>query len=196
MKPQPSTTSMTGGVLANPENATRSTRGKENMMNRWMRPTYFALAALALLGLARSNAHAAANLVPFKVTMKVPPATLFALPSNPQSVWVQQTLTGESDLLGAFTWVDRHVAYLGVDGIGKAVTGNMAFTASNGDALFLTWIGLIHSPGVTEDAFFVTGGSGRFAGAKGSGVLTTAPDATTKVLTWSYEGMISAPAAN
>ena len=42
-----------------------------------------------------------------------------------------------------------------------------------GDAIFLTWSGLIRptETGVTsEDAFFIVGGKGRFLGATGSGV--------------------------
>jgi hypothetical protein len=154
-----------------------------------------AFAALALLAVTSAASPAATNLVPFQVSVKTPQVGAFAIPGAPLRLSVQQTSAGQADLLGAFTWVDRHTGLVGYDGTPKAVTGESAFTTNNGDVLHLTWIGLIRTtgPGVTEDAFFITGGTGRFAGATGSGVLTTALDPAKKEFTYTYDGMMSAP---
>src|SRR5437867_3610601 len=104
-----------------------------------------AAAVVAATSLANPGAAEtkSTDLVPFKAAVTAPPVTALAVPANPPIRSVQQTSTGQSDLLGAFTWTDRHAALVGFDGTGKAVTGESAFAAANGDAVFLIWIGLI-----------------------------------------------------
>jgi hypothetical protein len=156
-----------------------------------------ALAAADLAGPAEA-ATPAVDMLPFKVTVKGPVPNFFAIPGNPPTFSVQQSSTGQADLLGSFAWVDHHLPRVGVDGAPKAVTGSSSFTASNGDAIYVAWIGLIRPTatpggGMSENAFFVTGGSGRFAGAAGSGVLIAVLDPVKGEVTFSYDGMVAVP---
>jgi hypothetical protein len=159
-------------------------------------PCLFSLVLMpfALLGPAARPAAAqqVSQLVPLKMIVKAPLPTPFPIPGSPLTASVHLSSTGESEFLGAFAWIDHHVARFGVDGVPTAVTGDDAFVASNGDAIYITFVGLLRQGGLaSESAFFVKGGSGRFSGAVGSGRQTAVVDPEKKEVTFTYDGLIS-----
>jgi hypothetical protein len=161
--------------------------------------TLFALPGLALPGFAQQPPQ---DLVAFKATMVSPLAqdSIVTIPVNPPILSVHITGTGQSPLLGPITYIEHHITHVGVDGIPKFSTDGLGvITAANGDSLFLTYGGFVHTtetPGVFtgEDAFTVTGGTGKFLGATGSGSQTRLFDPVDKKqVTFTWEGMISRP---
>jgi hypothetical protein len=180
-------------------------------MNRFTRSASLLLASLGLtllLGLgsalptlAQQPATAAASppkLVPFKMTFAITTDRI-VIPANPPIQAVRVAWSGQSDLLGPVTAVSAHTNHLGVDGLPTSSTDGVGvISGANGDAFFITYRGLIHPPnppGVFpyEFAFNITGGTGRFAGATGSGTLTGVTDIPHKQATDTMEGLISAP---
>src|SRR5437016_1865372 len=140
--------------------------------------TAAAAAAVAAVGLA--GPAEAADLVAFKATM-VSPLTqdsIVTIPVSPPVISAHITGPGQSPLLGAFTYIDHHRSHVGVDGVPKYTADALAvMTAANGDALFVKYSGFVHTtatPGILmgEDAFIITGGTGKFLGATGSGTQT------------------------
>jgi hypothetical protein len=96
------------------------------------------------------------------------------------------------------THVEYHIGHVGADGAFKTVTdGTGVMTGANGDALFISWSGFVRptaTSGIMGDgAFIITGGQGRFVGATGSGTLVTNPDLVTNVVTFTWDGIVSAP---
>ncbi len=78
--------------------------------------------------------------------------------------------------------------------------GSFAFTAANGDTLTTDFIGQASptaTPGVLKfvETAAITGGTGRFAGATGSFIVTGSFDFATNLTTGSFEGTISSPGA-
>jgi hypothetical protein len=158
------------------------------------------LAVLALLGLiVPAGAQAPQDQVPFKVT-GAGPTESFVIPVGPPVLsWKDSIPTGDAPLLGQFTYVDHTIVHLGVDGKPVSCTDGIgAFSAANGDGVFLSFSGLIrpssqagllHSEGV----YTITGGKGRFAGAAGSGVVTMEIDPAKNMVTASWDGTISRP---
>lgn len=132
---------------------------------------------LAGLGAAATPSPGATAPAPDQVSFKANLAgdwDGFLIPLNPPVVADRQSATGQADLLGQVTFVGHHFVQLNVAGIPQAVTDGLGvLAAANGDALFISWSGLVHR-GATEAelAFVVTGGRGRFLGATGSGVRT------------------------
>jgi hypothetical protein len=180
-------------------------------MNRFTRSASLLLASLgftlplglgmALLTLAPQPAAAAASppkLVPFKITFAITTDRI-VIPANPPIQAVRVSWSGQSDLLGPVMGVSAHTNHLGVDGLPISSTDGVGvINGANGDAFFITYRGLIHPPnppGVFpyEFAFNITGGTGRFTGATGSGTLTGVTDIPHKLATDTMEGMISAP---
>jgi hypothetical protein len=152
-----------------------------------------AIAAVGLAGAAEASPPAPESM-PFKGTVVIPVAQIKegVIPFSPPLATAIITGTGQADLLGQVTYVDHHTLRLGVDGMPKSLEGEGAMTAANGDALFFTWRGLFNAAtGRAEDVFFITGGTGQFCGATGSGALTTVRDDKQGTFTW--DGMIQLP---
>jgi hypothetical protein len=151
-----------------------------------------ALAAASLAGTAGASTPSP-ELVPFKATVVIPTAQIkeAVIPFSPPIGSAIITGTGQADLLGQVTYVDHHTARLGLDGMLKSLEGEGAMTAANGDALFFTWRGVLHPQLGLAETFVITGGSGRFCGASGSGTLTTIRDEKQGTFTW--DGMIQLP---
>jgi hypothetical protein len=159
--------------------------------------TAFILLALAIPAWAQQTPK---DLVPFKATAVAPLTQVggVLLPSDPPIGVTTASGTGQSDLVGSFTYAQFHIAHYDLDGIPKAVTqAHEVMTAANGDAIFLEWSGLVRpdAKGFTgESAFAITGGRGRFQGAVGSGQLSILVDvADKKQVTYTWEGTISRP---
>jgi hypothetical protein len=158
-----------------------------------------ALAALAMLGLARLcpvfAQQPSRNLVPLKLSLTGPLTPRFVIPLEPEIRLGTFTADGTSDLLGAVKFVEANTVHVGADGKLLAVTdGKGVLTGANGDALFISYSGLVLPSQVDADfAFTVTGGRGRFLGATGSGVIHCSIHADQKNFTRAIEGMVSEP---
>lgn len=76
----------------------------------------------------------------------------------------------------SFAFVSQSTAAGGSTGTTSSTTG-LTFTAANGDRLFVSYSGLLTAqsfgaPHAVTGAFLITGGTGRFAGASGTGTVT------------------------
>jgi hypothetical protein len=136
---------------------------------------------------------------PFKATLGPYVGDTFVVPVSPPIAGARTTARGEAALLGPITYLDLHTIHFGVDGRPVSFTDGVGvLTAANGDALFISFSGLSRATATTamaEGPYIVTGGSGRFAGATGSGVRTGVVDRTKNPpeVTVLFEGTISAP---
>jgi hypothetical protein len=170
-------------------------------MKRCLYRVSLALTALALTGLAapgRAQQPLVQNLVPFKAAAVVTSDSI-VIPLTPPIAPTRVTYSnGQSDLLGPFTGIAHQITRLNPDGTRLSITdGTGVWTAANGDSIFLSYSGLF--PSVTPEmitfqkAIAITGGTGRFAGASGSGVLNGVVDVVKKQTTMTFEGKITAP---
>lgn len=166
--------------------------------------TLLALLGLAVPGRAQQPNQSPPKLVPLKFTA-VETGEAFDIPVNPPITAVRLSLTsGQSDLLGPFTGIAHNILHFSADGIPSYFTDGVGvITAANGtDAIFLAWIGVV-PPSTTGDVptdlrVTITGGTGRFLGATGSGVLLdlvhiTAGNPPKGVGMWNFVGLITAP---
>ncbi len=158
-----------------------------------------AAAAASLAGPAIAQ-DKTADFVPFKATAQGPIPPPLQIPLNPPIVSQHLQLTGNASSLGAITHVEYHIAHVGVDGAFKSVSQSEGvMSAANGDAVFLKYSGLVRPTAdggiMVESAFLITGGQGRFLGASGSGTLITNPDLVKGVVTFTWDGVVSAPQA-
>ena len=98
--------------------------------------------------------------------------------------------------LGRFTLAWEFTVNV-VDGTGS---GPVRYTAANGDQIFMTAVGQ-SEPTATPGVFHiveiqnVTGGTGRFSGAKGGFTVERLIDLTTGLTSGSFHGTITSPGA-
>jgi hypothetical protein len=154
---------------------------------------YLPIAAMFLTA-ALAGPAAAEKQVPFSGSVQgrendvvQPPATLL----------VDGSGTGIATHLGQFT-VTWEVTVNLLDGSG---IGSCHFIAANGDSIFTTLVGQgepTDTPGVRRivEINTITGGTGRFAGAKGSFTLERLVDLTTGFTSGSFHGTITSPGAS
>jgi hypothetical protein len=163
---------------------------------------YFAglvLAAIAGMSLAApAFAQAPKDQVAFKATVGPYLGDVHMVPLSPPIAYARQNTKGEATLLGPFTYLGSHNLQFGVDGIPISVgDGIGALTAANGDALFISFTGLLRVTATglaAESSYVVTGGRGRFAGATGSGVARSSANSKNEI-SMVLEGTVSAPKA-
>jgi hypothetical protein len=161
-----------------------------------------ALTALALLGLplpGNAQQSLVQTLVPFKASAVVTTDSIM-IPLTPPIVPTRVTYSsGQSDLLGPFTGIANQITHLNTDGTRLSITDGIgAWTAANGDSIFLSYSGMYppsNSPDVIlfQKAVAITGGTGRFVGASGSGTINGVVDVVKKQITMTFEGKITAP---
>jgi hypothetical protein len=166
------------------------TKGKINMKTIMKTSIYLPMAAMFLAAVLAGSA-AAEKQVPFSGSVQgretdvvQPPATLLVNGSG----------TGIATQLGQFT-VTWEVTVNLLDGSG---IGSYHFIAANGDSIFTTLVGQgepTDTPGVNRivEINTITGGTGRFAGAKGSFTLERLVDLTTGFTSGSFHGTITSP---
>jgi len=128
----------------------------------------------------------AAALVPFKGSLEGE----YGQPAGAFPVF-NESITGEGEAthLGRYAFaIDETVNFLTA-----TAAGTFAFTAASGDTVTGTFTGHAQ-PGplvsITEEAT-ITGGTGRFAAATGSFVITRVFDPTPRTTIGSFEGSIS-----
>ena len=150
-----------------------------------LRRIAFALAALAVLGLA--GPVAAGEQVPFKGDLEGDDTTT---PLTPPFFSATVEATGNATQLGEFTLT---ILVTGNRATGMA-TGTFLFTAANGDTVVGTLSGhsTLTAPGVITivENMIITGGTGRFAGSTGSFTSTRLKDLVTGETAGSFKGTI------
>jgi hypothetical protein len=157
------------------------------------RPLRAALLGLALSALACGAALAQSKPVPFKATLKFSESVGFTGAPPCFAIGLLES-SGQATELGRFTMKSQDCinpagafdpnapsAYHFTSGAGGAV-----FTAANGDQLFASYSGsMTPQPGrphTLTGNFIFTGGTGRFAGAVGGGVMWGTDDISQVVI--------------
>jgi hypothetical protein len=161
-----------------------------------------AAAAAAALGLTGPAAAAqpTTETAPFQATVSGSLTNVTMIPTVPPLLAGTMSLKGTSEALGGeVTMTDTHVGHLGVDGVFKRSTdGRAVFAGPGGDAVFIEWSGVAR-PSATAGifdftgAFTLKGGSGRYAGAVGSGDMRSVVDVSKGTVTQTWEGVIVYP---
>jgi hypothetical protein len=85
--------------------------------------------------------------------------------------------TGNARHMGSITWVSNETVNLCSNPAGGDVVGQLTITAANGDLVNFSYQTLAHLDFSTNEVsasgnWAITGGTGRFAGASGHGVIT------------------------
>jgi hypothetical protein len=168
------------------------TKGTKYMKTIMKASIYLPMAAAFLTAVLAGRA-AAENHVPFKGRLE---GVVTMTPVDAELVFVRIQGTGNATDLGLFTVDVPHLVNR------QARTGNGAytFTAANGDTLTAGFRGTgtpIVSPAglsIVEIAV-ITGGTGRFADATGSFIVTRSFEFATGLTSGSFTGTISSPGA-
>jgi hypothetical protein len=136
----------------------------------------------------------AGNQVPFKGTFV--PTTLSATPVDATHVRLELHVDVRATHLGKA----QGPAFLILDVTTLSFVGEATWAAANGDAIITTFAGRFiptATPGVLDnvETFEIVGGTGRFEGATGAGIVTGQVDAATLVplAPVPFVGTISSP---
>lgn len=154
--------------------------------------------ALTLLALAGPTIPARAaeppkGMVAFTIPSHVrpDPAASYPIPLNPPAMTMKLVGGGNAAPIGKFTTLEQPTLRFGVDGAGLWTEAVGVFTAENGDTITYEYKGLVP---LQQAAFIITGGTGRFKGATGSGSMSWGDDPTTPgFLVCTFTGFISEP---
>jgi hypothetical protein len=149
---------------------------------------------LALMGVstAAQAQTAPKDMVALKMvaTTKLDTAASFTLTLDHPVAYGKFVGTAEGFPLGPATVIESIRTHMGVDGTRLWYEGESAWTAANGDAIYLIFVGLVDP---AKAGFVITGGRGRFQGATGSGVYTYTRNIERTVVVITFDGYISAP---
>jgi hypothetical protein len=132
------------------------------------------LLALLVVGLAAAiRADEAAR--PFSATLDGFASPVF-LPDG-CTIVNDEHGTGNAQHLGAITWVSHETVDVCSDPAGGIVTGQITLTAANGDQLFgeyqaVAVLDFVGGQVSANGQLHFTGGTGRFEGASGGGVIS------------------------
>ncbi len=152
---------------------------------------YLPMAAILLTAALAGPAVAAEKLVPFSGSLQAQESITFP---GAGTLLADGTGGGIATLLGRFTLTWHFTVNL-ADGTGS---GPVRFTGANGDEIFMTAAGT-SEPTDTPGVFRITeiqtivGGTGRFAGAKGSFTVERLTDLNTGFTSGSFHGTITSP---
>ena len=152
------------------------------------------MAAILLTAALAGPAVAADKLVPFSGTLHAKETIIAFQGSPPVSFLVDGTGGGIATHLGLFTLTWEFTVII-AEGTG---TGPVHYIAANGDAIFTTSAGTSEptsTPGVFHitEVQTVTGGTGRFANAKGSFIVDRLTDLNTGLTSGSFHGTVTSP---
>ena len=168
------------------------TREKTNMKTIQKTSIYLPMAAMLLIAAFTGSAAAADKQVPFSGSLQ---AHETIVSQGPGFFVTDGIGEGIATHLGTFTLTWEFTVNT-TDGTGS---GPVRFIAANGDELFMTAVGS-SEPTVTPGVFhiteiqIITGGTGRFAGAKGSFTVERLIDLTL-LSSGSFHGTITSPGA-
>lgn len=162
-------------------------------MNNLLSSRMYLPMAAVLLTAALAGPVVAADLVPFKGSLQAQETSVFHGPP-PGTLSVDGTGGGIATLIGRFTMTWKFTVNL-ADGTGS---GPIYLVAANGDSIFVTAAGASEptsTPGVFHivEVNTITGGTGRFANAKGSYVVDRLTDFNTGLTSGSFHGTITSP---
>ncbi len=151
------------------------------------------MAALFLTAALAGPAAAAEKQVPFKGRLE---GIVTVTPVDSQFIFVRIQGTGNATHLGLFTVDIPHLVNLQT----STGIGSFAFTAANGETLTADFTGQATptaSPTVLSivEIAVITGGTGRFADATGSFIVTRSFNLAAGLTTGSFTGRISSPGA-
>jgi hypothetical protein len=143
--------------------------------------------------LAAGSSARAGELVPFRGSLQAHEAIVS---QGPGTFVTDGSGEGIATHLGRFTLTWEFTVNL-ADGTGS---GPVRYIAANGDQIFMTAVGQSEptaTPGVFRivEIQIVTGGTGRFSGAKGSFTVERLVDLTTGLTSGSFHGIITSPGA-
>ena len=153
-----------------------------------------AVAAVLLTGALAGPAPAADKLVPFQGTLHANEKIVSTQGSPPVSFVADGSGSGIATQLGLFT-ITWEFTVITADGTGS---GPVHFIAANGDEIFTTAAGTSEptsTPGVFHimEVQTITGGTGRFANAKGTFIVDRLTDLNTGLTSGSFNGTITSP---
>ena len=156
---------------------------------------YLPMAAMFLTAALVGPAAAAEKQVPFSGSVQGNETDVFQGPP-PGSLLVDGSVTGIATHLGRFTLTYKLTVNLSAG----SSTGFAQLIAANGDSIFTIIVGQgepTDTPGIARivEINTITGGTGRFAGAKGSFTLERLVDLATGVTSGSFHGTITSPGA-
>ena len=156
---------------------------------------YLPMAAVLLTAALHGRVLAAEKLVPFSGSLQAQESSVFQGPP-PGTLLVDGTGGGIATHFGRFTLTWKFTVNL-ADGTGS---GPVHFNAANGDDIFTTAAGVSEptsTPGVFHivEIHTITGGTGRFANAKGSFIVDRLTDLNTGLTSGSFHGTITSPGA-
>ena len=162
-------------------------------MNTLLRPRMYLPMAAVLLTTALACPAWAGELVPFNGSLH---AQEKIVSQGPESFVTDGSGGGIATHLGAFTLAWEFTVLL-ANGTGS---GAARYIAANGDQIFMTVVGQSEptgTPGVFRivEIETITGGTGRFEGAKGSFTVERLIDLATFVSSGSFHGTITSPGA-
>ena len=169
------------------------TRGKTSMKTIQKTRIYLPMAAMLLIAALAGSAAAADKQVPFSGSLQAHEAIVS---QGPGTFVTDGSGGGIATHLGRFTVTWKFTVEVPA-GTGS---GPVRFIAANGDELFMTAVGS-SEPTVTPGVFhiteiqIITGGTGRFAGAKGSFTVDRLTDLNTGFTSGSFHGTITSPGA-
>lgn len=143
--------------------------------------------------LAGGSSTWAGDMVPFSGTLQAHETMVF---QEPGSFVTDGSGEGIATQLGRFTLTWEYTVKV-PEGTGA---GAARYIAANGDQIFMTAVGqseLTATPGVfrIRETMTITGGTGRFVGAKGSFSVERLVDLSTGLTSGSFYGTISSPGA-
>jgi hypothetical protein len=154
-----------------------------------------ALTLLTLVGLS-VPAHAAEppkGMIAFTIPSRVRPddTASYQIPLDPPAMTLKLVGGGDAAPIGKFSTIEQPMLRFGVDGSGLWTEAVGVLTGENGDSITYEYKGLVP---LQKAAFIITGGTGRFKGATGSGSMSWADDPTTPgYLICTFVGFISEP---
>lgn len=165
-------------------------------MNRKLASRFSTVANALLIAcglLVASSSAWAGELVPFSGSLQ---AHEHIVSQGPASFVTDGSGGGIATHLGTFTLTWQFTVNT-TDGTGS---GLARYTAANGDQIFMTVVGQSEptsTPGVFRivEIETITGGTGRFEGAKGSFTVERLIDLATFVSSGSFHGTITSPGA-
>jgi hypothetical protein len=150
--------------------------------------------AAMLLTMTIAGPATAGTQVPFSGSVHGQETDLFQ-GNPPNQILVDGNLTGLATHLGRLTLTYQVTVSLPAG----SSTGSAQLVAANGDMIFTTIVGqgepVPGTPGVSRivEINTITGGTGRFAGAKGSFTLERLIDLGTGLTSGSFHGTITSP---